>query len=60
MAKKKLSRAQVGKIQSRMSKDTKMLLDDKLMYGSQSHVATSAQKLIDLFTGLLNKIVKRI
>tara|TARA_Y100000593_G_scaffold49147_1_gene92531 strand:- start:483 stop:665 length:183 start_codon:yes stop_codon:yes gene_type:complete len=60
MAKKKLTRSQVGRIQGRMSKDTKMLLDDKLMYGAQSNVATSAQKLIDLFTGLLNKIVKRI
>jgi len=59
MPKKKLTKAQVGRIQGRMSTDTKMLLDDKLLYGGQSHVGASAQKLIDLFTGLLNRIVKR-
>jgi|TARA_Y100000310_G_scaffold12391_1_gene12774 hypothetical protein len=59
MAKKKLTARQVGLIQRRMSTDTKKLLDDKLMYGSQSNIAASSQKLIDLFTGLLNRIVKR-
>ena len=38
MPKKKLTKAQVGRIQGRMSTDTKMLLDDKLLYGGQSHV----------------------
>jgi hypothetical protein len=58
MAKKKLTRGQVGRIQARMSKDTKLLLDDKLMYGAQSFVGVSSQKLIDLFTGMLNRIRK--
>lgn len=59
MAKKKLSKAQVNKIQARMSKDTKMLLDDKLMHGAASFVSVSAVKLMDLFTGTLNRLRAR-
>ena len=56
MAKRKLSKAQVNKIQARMSRDTKMLLDDKLMHGAASFVGVSSAKLIDLFTGTLNRL----
>jgi len=57
MPRKKLTPRQVGKIQTSLSTNVKRLLDDKLIYGSKSNVRVSANKLMELFTGLLNRIV---
>lgn len=57
MPKRKLTKRQVAKIQTSLSTNVKRLLDDKLMFGSKSDVKVSADALMKLFTGLLNRIV---
>jgi len=50
--KKKLIERKIKVIGERMRRDAKELLDDRLIYGSNSNVKMSTPKLIDLFKSL--------
>jgi hypothetical protein len=55
MPKKKLIDRKIKLIGERMRRDAKQLLDDRLVYGSNSNIKMSAPKLMDLF-----KLLERV
>jgi hypothetical protein len=61
MPKKKLTKAQVAKLQKQISLAVRKLTIDKMDYGTESHVRSSIPKLLDqqkLSVGLL-KIIRK-